>query len=51
MYLLVLVQFQSGFILRKMIKKSLTVVANSTETKNPECKSPGFFSFLELRLH
>lgn len=31
-------------------QKSLTVVANSTETKNPECKSPGFFSFLELRL-
>lgn len=31
-------------------QKSLTVAANSTEIKNPECKSPGFFSFLELRL-
>ena len=31
-------------------QKSLTVAANSTEIKNPECKSPGFFLFLELRL-
>lgn len=31
-------------------QKRLTVAANSTEIKNPECKSPGFFSFLELRL-